>query len=74
MSIRTCTRFYCDKVKARLCCADCRRRCANRCANDPSRCKLVEEPAPPPPAYGNKAASGTGALTRPVPSGSMIRG
>lgn len=52
---RTCSRFYCDKVKARLCCADCRRRCSNRCANDPSRCKLVEEPAPPPPAYGNKA-------------------
>lgn len=50
---RTCSRFYCDKVKARLCCADCRRRCDNRCVNDPALCRLVEEPAPP--AYGNKA-------------------
>lgn len=54
MSTRTCTRFYCDKVKARLCCADCSRRCDNRCLNSPEACGLLAAPEPPP-TLGNKA-------------------
>lgn len=41
---RMCSRFFCDAVKERRCCADCSRayRCARRCLNDPKRCGLVE--------------------------------
>ena len=35
---RFCTIFYCDKVQASRCCADCDRRCANACQNHPLRC------------------------------------
>lgn len=53
---RTCSRFYCDKVKARRCCADCDRRCSNRCINDPARCGLVEaDTAPSLTVPGNTA-------------------
>ena len=34
---RFCTIFYCDKVQASRCCADCDRQCANACQNHPSR-------------------------------------
>lgn len=46
---RYCTRFYCDKVRERRCCADCwrrvRRKCRNACQNDPSRCGLQNKAA-----------------------------
>ena len=34
---RFCTIFYCDKVQASRCCADCDRQCANACQNHPSQ-------------------------------------
>lgn len=40
---RFCTIFYCDKVQASRCCADCDRRCANACQNHPSRCGLEDK-------------------------------
>ncbi len=40
---RFCTIFYCDKVQASRCCADCDRQCANACQNHPSRCGLEDK-------------------------------
>ena len=40
---RFCTIFYCDKVQASRCCADCDRQCANACRNHPSRCGLEDK-------------------------------
>ena len=40
---RFCTIFYCDKVQASHCCADCEKRCANACQNHPSRCGLEDK-------------------------------
>lgn len=41
---RWCSRFYCDEVGERRCCADCWRKkqnkCQDACQNHPSRCGL----------------------------------
>ena len=41
---RYCTRFYCDHLGDRICCASCRYRkdCGNPCLNHPSRCRLED--------------------------------
>ena len=43
---RFCTRFYCDEVGERRCCADCWRKaqlkCNNFCLNHPDRCLLED--------------------------------
>ena len=42
--MRMCQRFYCDKMRDRFCCRDCRHyvMCNNPCENDPSRCGLED--------------------------------
>lgn len=42
--IRYCSRFHCDSMGDRYCCATCpwRRDCANPCLNHPSRCRLED--------------------------------
>ena len=42
---RYCEIFYCDKVRASRCCADCEKPCKKACQNHPSRCG-VEDKAP----------------------------
>ena len=58
---RACSRFYCDKLRAPLCCADCERRenlkCKNACKNDPARCGL-EAAAGVQPAKGRHGKKG----------------
>ena len=45
---RMCSRFYCELLQGKFCCADCghSHRCVNPCLNDPSRCGL-EDKTPP---------------------------
>ncbi|MDO4989316.1 MAG: hypothetical protein Q4E45_02310 [Eubacteriales bacterium] len=40
-----CSRFYCDKMKERICCRSCFwvDRCSNPCHNTPDRCGLAEK-------------------------------
>lgn len=43
---RYCSRFHCDHVGERRCCADCWRKtrgCRNPCYNDPARCGLEDK-------------------------------
>lgn len=39
-----CTRFHCDHMGDRVCCANCEkyRKCKNPCMNDPRKCGLSE--------------------------------
>ena len=45
-AVRMCKVFYCDARGDRFCCRDCDgyKACANRCLNDPSRCRLEDRP------------------------------
>ncbi len=38
---RQCKVFYCDRRRGRYCCADCTRKCDNRCLNQPRKCGNV---------------------------------
>ena len=42
--MRMCQRFYCDRMRERVCCRDCRHyvSCRNSCENHPSRCGLED--------------------------------
>lgn len=42
---RYCQRFYCDRMRKRLCCTSCekRDRCRRPCLNHPDRCGLKQK-------------------------------
>lgn len=43
--IRFCRRFYCDRVRERVCCISCEMRghCRRACLNHPDRCGLEQK-------------------------------
>jgi hypothetical protein len=41
--MRHCEVFFCDHIRERLCRADCKRPCRDRCKNNPDKCKLVRK-------------------------------
>lgn len=43
--IRFCRRFYCDRMRERVCCTSCekRDRCRRACLNHPDRCGLEQK-------------------------------